>query len=51
MKKLIPSAKTSKQVQLMGMQNNPSSLYDKEINAIFTVIPIINSLSSENVAF
>lgn len=51
MSKLKPDKAITKKIRMLGMGNTPSSIYDEQINAIFTVIPIINSITNEHIAF
>jgi len=51
MKELKPAKQITDKIKEMGQKGIPSSLYDKSIGIIITVIPIINKLTKENIAF
>jgi signal transduction histidine kinase len=51
MKQLKPKKATTDKIWQMGQLSYPSSMYDEEIAAIFTIIPISNKLTKENIAF
>lgn len=48
---LKPSKEISEKLKHMGRENKPSSLYDSNSKSIFTIIPILNSITKDNVAF
>jgi len=50
-KELKPAKQITDKVRKMGQKDTPSSLYDKSIDSIITVIPIINELTKENIGF
>jgi len=49
--KLLPPKKIINQIREIGIGNKPSSVYVESFNSIITVIPILNKLTKENVAF
>lgn len=51
MKELKPNQQTADRLRQMGMQDEPSSYYDKDINMVFTIIPTINTLTQENIGY
>ena len=51
MKSLKPKKSMADKLRKAGLRDTPSSLYDESIDAIFTIIPIINPLTKENIAF
>jgi len=51
MKELKPTQQIVDKIKKMGQKDIPSSLYDKSIDAIITIIPIINKLTKENIGF
>jgi len=48
---LLPTNTIRLKLIEMGAKNSPSSLYNKNMSLIYTVIPILNSLTLENIAF
>jgi len=48
---LKPSKEFTSKIRKVGLHNEPKSLYNEKINALFTIIPIVNTLTNENVAF
>lgn len=51
MQQLKPSKEFTLKLRQLAQKNEASSLYNEKIDSVFTVIPILNSLSHENVAF
>ena len=51
MKELKPAKQITDQIRKMGQKDIPSSLYDKSIDSIITIIPIVNKLIKENIGF
>lgn len=54
-KKGVQELRPAKDIQIklkeMGEGDISSSLYDKETNTVFTIIPIFNTIEKENIAF
>jgi len=48
---LIPQKSISNKILFAGKKYKPSSIYDKQFNFIITVIPIINKITKNNIAF
>ncbi|NCB50200.1 MAG: hypothetical protein EOM53_05980, partial [Alphaproteobacteria bacterium] len=48
---LQPRTATTDKIRALGQTDTPSSIHDEEIDAIFTIIPIIHKLTHENLAF
>lgn len=48
---LKPRTATTDKIRALGQTDTPSSIHDEEIDAIFTIIPIIHKLTHENLAF
>ncbi len=51
MKELKPSKKLLTQLNKIGQGDTPSSIYDAKTGNIYTVIPILNAINKENIAF
>lgn len=51
MLKLMPSKEITLKIMNAGKGNIPMSVYDEDINSIFTMIPIVNESNNKNVAF
>jgi len=49
--KLLPPKKIINQIKKIATGSKPSSIYVKSFDSIITVIPILNKLTKENVAF
>ncbi len=49
--KLKPSEFTQLRILNAGKKDQPSSLYGKSVNAVFTIIPLINKFTKENIGF
>lgn len=49
--KLIPSSRITAKIKEIGKGKVPQSIYDENINAIFTIIPILHTITNENAAF
>ncbi len=49
--KLLPSKNITSRIEKIGSGTKPSSIYITSKDAIITVIPIINKLTKENIAF
>ncbi|MCK5294871.1 MAG: GHKL domain-containing protein [Arcobacteraceae bacterium] len=51
MKNLVPQKNITKMIRVMGQKDKPSSVYDKNIDMIITIIPIINKITKEKIGF
>jgi len=51
MKKLKPEKQITDKILEIGQKDTPSSVYDKSIDSIFTIIPIVDKTTKENIGF
>jgi diguanylate cyclase (GGDEF)-like protein/PAS domain S-box-containing protein len=51
LKRLTPSKKILQHIYDIGIKNEAKSLYESDINAIFTVIPLFHKLTNQPIAF
>ncbi len=51
--KILPQLQKSSQKKILAAieSKDPSSIYDKELDKIFTIIPILNPITKQNIAF
>lgn len=50
-KQLKPSKEFTSKLREMAQEKNATSIFNENIDAVFTVIPIFNKLTNENIAF